>query len=112
MSGNTSDPPSAAQQLLTLCSTIAGICLLLYTPWIVRKLPHDWWIQFAPIWDAPYASRRQEYTPYCPEGHACFFLVGIEIIVLVVITKFVYKRVGADVIDYHDYSTYRRRHDY
>jgi hypothetical protein len=100
---------NAEQRLLTISSIIAGLVMVLFTPWLVRKGAEQWWIEFAPVWDAPHKFERHDVYPYCPEGHACFFIVAIELIVLILISRFVYRKLGEVV---HDYSTYSARQYY
>jgi hypothetical protein len=107
-------PPSAAQQLLNYLIAFGTVILISMPPWLIRAPQgRDWWIQFAPLWDAPHPLTKDLYNPYCAEGHACYFLLGMEIVALFLLRAYLHRRLSDEPpMDYGDYSPYRRQREH
>lgn len=97
---------NAPQRLYSLCAIVAGLLMILFAPFLVYgDQEGQKWIHYAPIWDAPYPSKGNPYThtPYCPEGHAFYLLLLVQLVVLVIGSSHIHERLGKMVPTYPEY---------
>lgn len=90
------------QRLFTTAAAMVALLMVLFPPFLVYGAQAGQkWITFSAIWELPHPAQPSQFSkePYCPEGHAFYLVLLVQLVALLMASSYIYERLGKHGVD-------------